>query len=268
MKIEHSHILLTGATGGIGQAIARQLAKSGASLTLAGRHHDALQSLKASLSNQQQHQILVADVTSPLGVASIREYATQSIGQQRRINAVINNAGCNEFALLSSKSPQQIEQEISLNLTAPIMISQALLSSLAQPGVVLNIGSTFGSIGYPGYSTYCAAKAGLHRFSESLDRELSGSGIRVLYLAPRATDTALNSDAVTQMNQKLGNATDTPECVAEHVQAMLEKETAAKWIGWPEKLFARINQILPGVVSASIDKQKEIIHQYVNRVSH
>jgi hypothetical protein len=70
------------------------------------------------------------------------------------------------------------------------------------------------------------------------------------------------------MNQKLGNATDTPECVAEHVQAMLEKETAAKWIGWPEKLFARINQILPGVVSASIDKQKETIHQYVNRVSH
>ncbi|KJY82878.1 short-chain dehydrogenase [Vibrio galatheae] len=267
MKIEHSHIMLTGASGGIGRAIATQLAQAGARLTLVGRSEDVLQSLKASLEHSQQHQILVADITSPLGIAAINEYAKRAIVERVRINAVINSAGCNEFALLNSKSPQQIEQEISLNLLAPIMVCQTLIGSLSQPGVILNIGSTFGSIGYPGYTSYCAAKAGLHRFSESLDRELSGSGIRVLYLAPRATDTALNSSAVTQMNQKLGNATDSPQCVAQHVQTMLEKEISAKWIGWPEKLFARVNQILPGVVSSAINKQKETIHQYVNRIS-
>lgn len=268
MKIKDSHILLIGATGGIGRAIAEQLAKSGAKLTLVGRSHEALQSLLAGLMNSEQHHVLVADVTSSLGVADINEYAKRAIGERRRINAVINNAGCNDFALLSGKSPQQIEQEINLNLVAPIMICQTLIGSISQPGVMLNIGSTFGSIGYPGYTTYCAAKAGLHRFSESLDRELNGSGIRVLYLAPRATDTALNSSAVNQMNQKLGNAVDSPQRVAKHVQSMIEKETSAKWIGWPEKLFVRINQILPGVVSSAINKQKETINQYVNRVSH
>ncbi|TOI08737.1 short chain dehydrogenase, partial [Vibrio parahaemolyticus] len=53
-----------------------------------------------------------------------------------------------------------------------------------------------------------------------------------------------------------------------HVVTMLEKEISAKWIGWPEKLFARINQLLPSVVSSAIRKQQETIHQYVNRVSH
>ena len=268
MKIDNSHILLTGATGGIGKAVAIQLAHAGAKLTLVGRSLDALESLQASLDNRDHHKLLIADITAPLGISAINEYAKRCIVERRRINAVINNAGCNDFSLLSCKSSQQIEKEINLNLLAPINLCQTMVNALSQPGVILNIGSTFGSIGYPGYTTYCAAKAGLHRFSESLDRELTGSGIRVLYLAPRATDTALNSLAVTQMNQKLGNAMDTPECVARHVQTMLEKETTAKWIGWPEKLFARINQLLPGVVSAAINKQKETIHHYVNRVSH
>ncbi|MFG6245373.1 short chain dehydrogenase, partial [Vibrio diabolicus] len=94
------------------------------------------------------------------------------------------------------------------------------------------------------------------------------TGIRALYLAPRATETSLNSDAVNEMNRQLGNKTDSPQVVANHVVTMLEKEISAKWIGWPEKLFARINQLLPSVVSSAIRKQQETIHQYVNRVSH
>ncbi|MDK2721779.1 SDR family NAD(P)-dependent oxidoreductase, partial [Vibrio vulnificus] len=131
-------------------------------------------------------------------------------------------AGCNAFAPLSQRSAHELEQELKLNLLTPMLLSQAALSWLSRPGIILNIGSTFGSIGYPGYSSYCAAKAGLHRFSEALDRELTAEEIRVLYLAPRATSTSLNSEAVVQMNQQLGNRSDDPQVVADHIVLMLE----------------------------------------------
>lgn len=259
MEIKHCKIMLTGASGGIGRAIAKQLANQQASLILVGRQQDKLQSLLASLPEPERHQILVADITTAQGQQQVRQFAMQS----PRIQALINNAGCNHFKLLSQKSNAELEQEIQLNLLAPIQLCQSAISWLAQPGVMLNIGSTFGSIGYPGYTTYCAAKAGLHRFTEALDRELYGTGLRALYLAPRATDTELNSDAVKQMNQQLGNKVDAPELVARHVIAMLQQETAAKWIGWPEKLFARVNQIFPSLVSNAIEKQQAILAHFL-----
>ncbi|MGY0613552.1 SDR family oxidoreductase [Vibrio sp. FJH11] len=264
MNIKDSTILLTGATGGIGQSIATELANRGAQLLLVGRNEDKLVALKASLANPESHDVVVADILTAEGLSAIKERARQ----KHKVDALINNAGCNDFSLLSQKHPTQVEADIQLNLVAPMLLCQSALSWLKQPGVILNIGSTFGSIGYPGYTSYCAAKAGLHRFTEALDRELFATGIRALYLAPRATETSLNSDIVNEMNQKLGNKTDSPNVVAEHVVTMLEKEISAKWIGWPEKLFARINQLLPNVVSSAIKKQQQTIHQYVNRVSH
>jgi short-subunit dehydrogenase len=89
----------------------------------------------------------------------------------------------------------------------------------------------------------------------------------VLYLAPRATATELNSDVVSQLNRELGNACDQAETVARYVSYMLEHEPGAKWIGWPEKLFARINQILPGVVSRAINKQLGTIYHYMDQAA-
>ncbi|CAM3002388.1 SDR family oxidoreductase [Vibrio mytili] len=264
MQIENSRILLTGATGGIGQAIATELASRGAQLILVGRHEETLFTLKSSLPNQEVHDVLVADVTTIEGRSEINNRAKQV----NKVDAIINNAGCNDFSLLSHKNSAQIEADIQLNLLAPMLLCKSALSWLKQPGIILNIGSTFGSIGYPGYTSYCAAKAGLHRFTEALDRELFATGIRALYLAPRATKTSLNSNSVNEMNQQLGNKMDMPQVVAEHVVTMLEKEISAKWIGWPEKLFARINQLLPSVVSSAIRKQQDTIQQYVNRVHH
>lgn len=264
MKIDNSTIILTGATGGIGQAIAQALSKQGANLVLIGRNEKRLAALKQALPNQDKHAVIEADITSKEGLCAINEW----VRSNTKVNALINNAGSNDFSLLTDRRQAQITDEIQLNLIAPILLCQSSLSWLVQPGVILNIGSTFGSIGFPGYTSYCAAKAGLHRFTEALDRELYATGIRALYLAPRATETSLNSDAVNEMNRQLGNKTDSPQVVAKHVITMLEKEISAKWIGWPEKLFARINQLLPSLVSSAIRKQQDTIHQYINRVSH
>ncbi|WP_350609614.1 SDR family NAD(P)-dependent oxidoreductase, partial [Pseudoalteromonas sp. 41-MNA-CIBAN-0057] len=82
---------------------------------------------------------------------------------------------------------------LSTNLAVPMKLCQLFLEQLqANTGTIVNVGSSFGSIGYPYQTLYCASKFGLRGFSEALSRELSDTGVRVTYLAPRATDTDIN----------------------------------------------------------------------------
>jgi short-subunit dehydrogenase len=266
MKLEGKYILLTGATGGIGQQIAHALAAKGANLLLSARDDSKLESLRQALCRPDDHQYVSADLSKQQDLASLQEYCQQQSHNQQRIDAVINNAGCNQFGFLAQRSSQSIEQELHLNLLVPILLSQSAITWLNRPGIILNVGSTFGSIGFPGYSSYCAAKSGVQRFSESLDRELDGAGIRVLYLAPRATNTELNDQIVMQLNQQLGNQSDDPRIVAQHLVKVLENELSTHWIGWPEKFVAQFNQIFPMLVSRAIRKKQRIIHQFINQV--
>ena len=134
---------------------------------------------------------------------------------------MINNAGVSQFALTAQQDyPHQIE----LNLLVPMQLCQMLLPQLQQrpEAVIVNVGSAFGSIGYPGFSGYCASKFGLRGFTEALKRELAASQVRVLYFAPRATDTSINSAAVVEMNQQLGTRMDSPDFVAAQLLAQLK----------------------------------------------
>jgi short-subunit dehydrogenase len=126
------------------------------------------------------------------------------------------------------------------------------------------MGSVFGAIGYPGYAVYSATKFGLRGFTEALRRELAASNVSVHYLAPRATRTRINSSAVERMNTELGVAMDDPERVAQAVCRLLVKQQAAAVIGWPEKLFVRINALLPRAVDGAIRKQLPTIERYAH----
>ncbi|KAB7703302.1 SDR family oxidoreductase [Plesiomonas shigelloides] len=261
MKLHNLRILLTGASGGIGSELARQLAEQQNSLILLGRDLSALEKLRRSLPNPEQHQCLSVDLTDQrqiLALASADEL-------QAGIDILINNAGTSHFAWLEDQSPHQINAQLSLNLSAPILLTRTLLPSLHRPGKILNVGSSFGGIGYPGYSVYCAAKFGLHGFSQALARELHGSGIDVCYIAPRATRTDLNSPAVYAMNAELGNHTDSVESVAAAVINALQDSTRSRWLGWPEKLFVRINALLPRVVDRAIAARHAVIARYARQ---
>ena len=129
--------------------------------------------------------------------------------------------------------------------------------------IAVNIGSTFGSIGHPAFVAYSASKFGLRGFSEALRRELNGSTVKIHYLAPRATHTALNDDQVVAMNESLGNAMDDPCLVADELVRLLgEKHDKNRFLGWPEKLFVRINSLLPQLVDRALAKQLKTIRHY------
>ena len=101
-------------------------------------------------------------------------------------------------------------------------------------------------------------------FTEALRRELADTTVRVQYLAPRATRTAMNPVAVERMNLTLGVAMDAPERVARAACDMLEQGRRDAVIGWPEKLFVRINALWPRVVDGSLRKQLPVIRRYAS----
>jgi short-subunit dehydrogenase len=264
--VEGRVVLLTGASGGIGAAIARRLAAHGARMLLVGRSAPTLQAVRDTLDTASgPHGVIVADIATAGGREALRSALVQ-LG--RPLDALINGAGVSRFALLADSAPADVEAQISTNLTAPILVTRLALPFLDRAGGrVVNIGSSFGGIGYPGFSTYCASKFALRGFTEALRRELGDGALQVAYLAPRATRTALNSDAVCAMNDALGNTMDPPELVAAMVERMLlAPRMRDRAMGWPERLFLRINALFPALVDGALRKQLAAIKRFATPV--
>ncbi|WP_115717709.1 SDR family oxidoreductase [Gallaecimonas mangrovi] len=250
-------ILLTGASGGIGQVIANSLANDGHHLILVARSQEKLNALAQSLPGE--HLVVALDLSPSTAGSDLAQQLTE---QQFLPDVVINNAGSNQLKTFEKSSWAQIESQIRLNLLAPMAVVHSLLPTLKSGAHIINIGSVLGEIGYPGYVAYGAAKGGLKRFSEALGREIRDRNIAVSYLAPRATDTPLNSPAAVALNQALGNKVDSPQVVADAVRLLLKKPKANMVLGFPESLFTRINALLPSAVDGAVKKQLTLIKAY------
>jgi short-subunit dehydrogenase len=119
-------------------------------------------------------------------------------------------------------------------------------------GLIVNLGSIFGSIGFAWFASYSASKYALRGFSEALRRELHGTGVDVCYIAPRAVKTGLNSEAVYRMADATGMQMDTPEWVAKQIVRAIAGNSKDVYLGFPESLFVRINALLPRLVDLSL----------------
>ena len=252
MDIEHKRILLTGAAGGIGAELARALSARGARLALLGRNVDALRTLSTELEGEA-HAFgvdLLDDTRRGSTVAAVRD----ALGG---IDVLINNAGVVNFSPFAEQDPASLQAMIKINMIVPMLLAQEVLPEMVARGSghILNVGSIFGSIGFAWFATYSASKFGLRGFSEALRRELSGTGVGVTYVAPRAVRTALYSDAVYRMAEAVKMNMDSPEWVAAKVVTALERERKDVFLGFPESLFARLNSVLPWLVDGGLRKQ-------------
>src|SRR6185295_4615375 len=119
------------------------------------------------------------------------------------------------FHEFESQESDAVERLLDVNLLAPIQLTQALLPLLmsAPKAQIINVGSIFGYLGYPGFAVYCATKFGLRGFSQALRRELSDTQIAVRYFAPRAMRTPLTTASISAMNRELNTKEDAPERV-------------------------------------------------------
>jgi short-subunit dehydrogenase len=254
--------VLTGASGGIGAAIAERLAARCSLLILVGRNRSALEEVTARLQGCPV-KLVSGDLCEEATLDAIAACARDSGG----INLLVNNAGISSFHAFETQPAAAIRAQVETNLVAPMLLTRALLPLLhaAPAAQVVNIGSVFGSLGYPGFAAYGAAKAGLAGFSQSLRRELADTGVTVRHFSPRATRTAINSAAVNRMNTALRTNEDTPEAVAAAFMDFLAGSAAERTLGGSERFFVLVNKLLPGIPENAIRKQLGQIRQFLPR---
>ncbi len=257
MQLHEARVVLTGASGGIGLAIASALCAAGARVLAVARHQETLLPL---LERYPQNLCWVA---ADLTFLSDRRKVLAAADAIGGINLLINAAGVNYFAMLEQLDDGDINAMLAVNISAPICLTKMLLPQLKQAdsAMVVNVGSTYGSIGYPGYASYCATKFALRGFSEALRRELADTRVSVLYVAPRATRTSMNSAAAQALNDALKASVDDPQTVASAVIHAIAGDRRDLYLGWPERFFIRLNNLLPHLVDRGLRKQLPLIRR-------
>ena len=173
--------LVTGASGGIGGAIARALHRQGATVTLSGTRADALAQLKDSLG--ERAHVVAARMDEAADIDRLAKEAEASMG---KIDILVNNAGITRDNISMRMKDEEWEKVLHVNLTGTFRLTRAVMRGMMRRrvGRVINITSIVGVTGNPGQANYAAAKAGLIGMSKSLAQELASRGITVNCIAP------------------------------------------------------------------------------------
>lgn len=222
---ENKTILITGASSGIGQACATQLAAAGARLILTARRGEKLQALAQDLRNQYQTAVYIfpCDVTEQ---AAVQAGLSQLPEAFQDIDVLINNAGL--AAGLDKMHESMLddwEQMIDTNIKGLLHMTRQILPKMLQrnKGHIINLGSTAGHQTYPGGSVYCATKYAVHALTKTLNQEVAGTKIRVTEISPGMVETEFSlvrfkGDA-TRANKVYENI--TPLCAQDVADAIV-----------------------------------------------
>jgi NAD(P)-dependent dehydrogenase (short-subunit alcohol dehydrogenase family) len=182
--------LITGASRGIGRAIAEELATQDAVLLLHGRNTVALaQTRKAVEAHCAKVILLVHDLADPAGVSDL----IAEVGKEP-IDLLVNNAGVAVVKPFTEITTIEWEQTVGVNITAPFMLTQHFAPRMQPGSSVVNILSIAAKSGFANWSAYCMSKFALEGFSQSVREELRDRKIRVINVYPAATDTNIWSD--------------------------------------------------------------------------
>jgi 3-oxoacyl-[acyl-carrier protein] reductase len=195
--------LITGASGGIGGAIATALHAGGAAVALSGTRVESLEALRDSLGDRAH--VTPADLGAPGGAAQLVKDAEAALGQ---IDILINNAGLTRDGLAMRMKEEDWNRVLEVNLTASFQLSQAMLRGMMKRrwGRIIAITSIVGVTGNGGQTNYAASKAGLIGMSKSLAQEVASRGITVNCIAPGFIETAMTDALNGQQRESLAAA--------------------------------------------------------------
>ena len=195
-------VLVTGATGGIGESIAKALHANGATVGISGRNEEKLSALASALG--ERVHVLAADLSSEDAIKDLVKRADEAMGQ---IDILVNNAGLTRDGLSMRMSGADWQDVLDVNLTAPFKLAQAVQRGMMKrrSGRVINISSVVGVTGNPGQCNYVASKAGMIGWSKAMAAEVASRGITVNCIAPGFIATAM-TDALTDDQKEKINA--------------------------------------------------------------
>lgn len=235
------HVAITGASSGIGAALARELGRAGHSLTLVARRRALLDDLADEIGGRPH--VIEHDLANPDVATGWLAAAEAAHGP---IDVLVNNAGMENTGPTIAADPAVVRKVIDLNLTTPLLLSRALLPAMTArgSGMIINVASVAGLVAPPMQAYYGASKAGLAMFSETVRGELAGTGVHVLTVYPGPVKTAMAEaalDAFGGRDNVPAVPEGTPEELASLIHAAMRRRAArviyprmyaaARWFG-------------------------------------
>ena len=184
-------VLVTGASGGIGKAIAIELSSSGADLCLTGRNKSELENLQKIIGGNCQ--IIISDLSNSEGISNLADQAQDIMGQ---IDILVNNAGITKDNLFMRMSEDDWNEVININLNSIFKLTKQLIKGMIKRryGRIINITSVIGVAGGAGQSNYSASKAGIIAMSKSLAQEVGSRSVTVNSIAPGFVETNMTAE--------------------------------------------------------------------------
>lgn len=253
-------VVVVGATGGLGEAISRAFACEGATLALAARNRESLETLSEILDAPASvHSV---DLTDPGTITGLAETVLDAHGQ---VDVVVNATGVDVRKPLGEHTEADIDRMLAVNLGGAVRLTRAFLPALDGAGAVVHLGGfADGRLAFPYHSVDVATRAGVYSFVESMNRELAETDVTVTYFSPKPADTEAERP-FHPMWEDLGLDVVTPETVADALlDAVANRDRVHLMGGWAERLFTKLNAISPRLADLlALDRYRVTFETYL-----
>jgi short-subunit dehydrogenase len=256
-QLHSARVLITGASSGIGRALALRLAHHQARLLLTARRADRLEQLAREVQVAGgSADVLAGDITDS---EHRRQLVDRVTGLWGGLDVLVNNAGIGALGPFASADPHRLRQVMEVNFFAPVELARQILPLLSRGKrpLIVNVGSVLGHRAVPGKVEYCASKFALHGFSDGWRTELSSAGIDVLLVSPSTTsseffDQAAGSEA--EGARHLGRHAARPEWVARQMVRAMQAGKHEIILSWGGKLLVYLDRLAPSWMDWALGK--------------
>lgn len=256
-EIASSRGIVTGASSGIGRAIATELARQGADLVITARRQERLETLAAEIrALGRRAEIVAGDLTQVQVRQAVLDRAESQLGG---LDILVNNAGVAALGRFEDARPDRLRQIFEVNFFSLVELTRAALPllRLGSKPIAVNIGSILGHVAIPHLSEYCAAKFAVRGFSEALRAELHGHGVDLLLVSPATVETEiwermLQQTAATAWRSPRGQS---PAAVAVATVRAICRGRREVLPGWEAKAFHWLHRLCPSLVAWALERR-------------